>query len=384
MNLAFYAPMKPPDHPAPSGDRLIANLLLAALRRAGYTPFVASRFRSYEGRGDPARQRRLRGIGERLGQRLLRRLQSLEAHDRPRCFFTYHLYHKAPDWIGPTVSRALGIPYVVAESSVAPKQAEGPWSEGFAAATRAIAEADLVMALGSHDLPCLRSVVADPNRLVHLKPFLDLSDFNGARGEPAARVRPPADLPAPAGVPRLITVAMMRAGHKLASYRVLAKALARLAHLPWHLVVVGDGPARPQVEAAFAEHAAHRVSFLGLRSRAEVSALLGAGDLFVWPAVAEALGMAMLEAHAAGLPVVAGRSGGVADIVQDGGTGRLTPPGDADAFAAAVAELLADAETRRALGETARQRVASVHGIDAAGAALGGWLHPLTRPDPAS
>ena len=65
-----------------------------------------------------------------------------------------------------------------------------------------------------------------------------------------------------------------------------------------------------------------------------------ARDLYLWPAINEAYGMAFLEAQAAGLPVVAGRTGGVPAVVADGVTGLLTPIGDAAAFAGAVARLL--------------------------------------------
>ena len=60
MKVAFYAPLKPPDHPVPSGDRQLARALLQALRAGGHETFVASRFRSYDGAGDAARQARLR------------------------------------------------------------------------------------------------------------------------------------------------------------------------------------------------------------------------------------------------------------------------------------------------------------------------------------
>ena len=59
MRIAFYAPLKPADHPTPSGDRRIGRLFLDALRRAGHQPFVASRLRSYDGAGDTRRQARL-------------------------------------------------------------------------------------------------------------------------------------------------------------------------------------------------------------------------------------------------------------------------------------------------------------------------------------
>ncbi|MBT3400519.1 MAG: glycosyltransferase family 1 protein, partial [Rhodospirillaceae bacterium] len=56
MRVAFYAPMKPPDHPVPSGDRHLARLLLQALRHAGHEPELVSRFVSRDGAGDPTRQ----------------------------------------------------------------------------------------------------------------------------------------------------------------------------------------------------------------------------------------------------------------------------------------------------------------------------------------
>ena len=60
MRIAFYAPLKPPDHPMPSGDRRVAQLLWEALRGAGHAPFLASRLRSYDGVGD--KLRRLPGV----------------------------------------------------------------------------------------------------------------------------------------------------------------------------------------------------------------------------------------------------------------------------------------------------------------------------------
>ena len=129
MRVAFYAPLKAPGHPVPSGDRAIARLLLAALERAGATRGwevdVASRFRSFDGAGDADRQARLRAIGARIADRLVHRYREAPAGRSPGLWFTYHLYHKAPDWIGPVVSERLGIPYLVAEASYAAKQRGG-------------------------------------------------------------------------------------------------------------------------------------------------------------------------------------------------------------------------------------------------------------------
>ncbi len=80
----------------------------------------------------------------------------------------------------------------------------------------------------------------------------------------------------------------------------------------------------------------------------ELPALYAAADLYLWPAINEAYGMAFLEAQAAGLPVVAGRTGGVPAVVADGVTGVLTPIGDATSFADAVARLLDHRPSARA------------------------------------
>ena len=93
-----------------------------------------------------------------------------------------------------------------------------------------------------------------------------------------------------------------------------------------------------------------RIRFAGVLAPDVLKQLYRAADLYLWPAVKEAFGMALLEAQAAGLPVVAGRSGGVSSIVADGMTGLLVPEGDATAFSDAVASLLEDPARRSADG----------------------------------
>jgi len=168
----------------------------------------------------------------------------------------------------------------------------------------------------------------------------------------------------------------MRPGDKLASYRVLGPALAELLDLSWSHEVVGDGPARTEVTAALAP-LGDRVRYTGPLDEAAIARRLAACDLFVWPAINEAFGMALLEAQASGLPVVAGGSGGVGDVVADGVTGLLTPPGDANAFAAAVRALLADPARRREFGGAAREKVRRDHDRPTAAARLAAIIASL-------
>ena len=130
MRIAFYAPLKPPDHPVPSGDRRMARLLVAAMEAAGHEVELANRLRSRDAEGDEDRQSRLAKIGRARAERLLRRFVARPKSARPDLWFTYHVYYKAPDWIGPRVADGLAIPYVVAEASVANKRAGGPWNAG--------------------------------------------------------------------------------------------------------------------------------------------------------------------------------------------------------------------------------------------------------------
>ncbi len=101
---------------------------------------------------------------------------------------------------------------------------------------------------------------------------------------------------------------------------------------------------------------ADRVRFAGFRS--DLPALLPGVDVVVHPAQREGLGVALLEAMSAGVPVVASRAGGIVDVIRDGVDGLLVPPGDGTALAAALDRMLADEPWRRAIGSAARQRIA--------------------------
>jgi glycosyltransferase involved in cell wall biosynthesis len=366
MRIAFYAPLKPPHHPVASGDRTMARLLMAALEQAGHEVGVAATLRSRDDSGDARRQQRLRRLGLRLAERMVRRCEA-DPRRRPALWFTYHLYYKAPDWLGPVVADALGIPYVVAEASLAEKRRDGPWRLGHDAAAAAIRRADAVIGLNSADRAGLLPALAAPDRWFALKPFLRVAPFVAARARRAAsRAELAAEFGLDPTVPWLVAVAMMRPGDKLASYHELAASLARLPEKPWQLILVGDGSARAAVADALAP-VKERVVWRGVLAPPALGATLAACDLMVWPAINEAYGMALLEAQAAGLPVLAGASGGVPDLIVDGLTGRLVPPHDGDAFTTALAELLGDPARCRRLGAAAAERAEAEH--DIAGAA---------------
>lgn len=138
---------------------------------------------------------------------------------------------------------------------------------------------------------------------------------------------------------------------------VLFQALTELAAQgrAWQLTVLGDGPERARLEQMARELGlAERVRFEGYVSQAGVADHLREADVFVLPSLAEGVPVSLMEAMASGVPVVATRVGGVAELVEDGESGLLVPPSDAPALQAALLRYLDDAALRRRIARAGR------------------------------
>ncbi len=144
---------------------------------------------------------------------------------------------------------------------------------------------------------------------------------------------------------------------RLAPQKGLDVLLRAAVHVPGgQFVFAGEGPERPRLEAQAEKLGLDdRVLFLGRRS--DVPELLAASDVFVLPSLFEGSSLAVLEAMAAGKPVVSSAIGGTDELVVDGESGLLVPPGDVGALALALNTLLSEAELRARLGARARDRV---------------------------
>jgi glycosyltransferase involved in cell wall biosynthesis len=375
VKVAFYAPLLAEQ--LTSGDVTIARMLTAALERQGHRVERACHFRSLDLAGNAQRQQRIAEVAGWIGDRIARHNLRRPAAERPDLWLTYHLYHKAPDWLGLTVTRALKIPYAIVEASFAPKQATGAWRQGHAQVRRALANADLVIGFNPSDEECVRPLMQPSATYITLAPFIDGAPFRAARANRheirrhlACRHR------LDERITWLVTVAMMREGAKLDSYRLLANVLGSLHDRPWHLLIVGDGPARDKVEQVI-EALGGRAIMLGWLPTDAVAAVLAASDLFVWPAIKEAIGMVFLEAQAAGLPVVSADRGGVPTVVARDRTGLLIAEGDAAALAAAIGRMLSDPDQRRKMGNSSADYAMLHHDIATAGPSLVAALETL-------
>ena len=372
MQIAFYAPLKPPSDPSAEDSRDAPRFLITALARAGHSVDLVSTFSSYDDGGDPDRQAALREEGNAIAVQLVRDWRNGSSASLPELWVTHHVYYKAPDWLGPRISAELNIPYVIAEASHAPRRAGGQWAIGHDAAVNAIRRADLVLCPTRRDEVTVAPLVFSRERVRRLPPFLDSAPFHKAaemREEYRAALAEAFGLDA--GVPWITAVEAIEPGDKAVSYRALVAALSRQGDLPWRLLIAGDGAARAEIEAHVHAMLPGRASFLGALTSAELPPVHAVADLSVWPAINESYGRSHYEAQAAGVAIVSSAPSGVPESVSLGRTGIHTQPGDSEGLAQAVRELLVEPQRRTEISRAAMSFIAEERSIDAIAQRLG-------------
>lgn len=165
------------------------------------------------------------------------------------------------------------------------------------------------------------------------------------------RERERAHLGLPATAPLVLCVGNL---YPVKDHATLVRAVAKLPGV--HLAIAGRGDEEENLRRLARELGlADRLHLLGLRD--DVGALLGVCDLFAQPSRSEGLPLAILEAMSRGVPVVASRVGGIPEAIEEGRSGVLVAPGDPEAFARAIATILASPEQAERLGRQARARV---------------------------
>lgn len=197
----------------------------------------------------------------------------------------------------------------------------------------------------------LRFRVAPPEKFVTIHSGVDLSRFDAALYD-RSKIRieldiPPGDLVV--GTAGRLTPVK---GHV---HLIAAAAKILAVHPDTTFVLLGDGELKGRlIEQAEALGLAGKVRFPGWRP--DVAAVMSAFDVFALPSLNEGMGRVLVEAMALSRPVVASRTGGITDLVEDGRNGLLVPPGDAGALADAILRLLGDAALRAAMGGEGRRR----------------------------
>lgn len=386
--IAFYAPLKSPLHPTPSGDRKIARLFIQALEQVGYHVELASQLRTFDKSGDSQRQQRLISLAKKEAVRVMRRWS--QQGFSPEVWFSYHLYYKAPDLIGPIICQALNIPYIVAEASWAEKRSQGGWALYHQQVAIGLKLASKVICINPIDKIALTAFYSlhqqRPSPLMSLNTFIDDLPANNdeifvvsakhnaiksdhksiEQSTQVMRVLTREDLAQKYGLdsdlPWLITIAMMRNGDKHNSYLQLSSVVSLLQQ-PYQLLIIGDGVRQSEVRTLFAQH--QQVKFAGALENSQIRQLLSHFELLVWPAINEALGMIFLEAQQAGVAIVAGDEGGVSSIVKHNVTGILVDAYNAQAMSATIDELLNTPTQLKIMQQAAKHYITLNHSITA-------------------
>ena len=357
--------MKPPNHETPSGDRLMARLLVQCLGLAGHRVTIASQFRSFL--RDPDDRGMANSILEHAESERARLSSVWQADGPPDLWFCYHPYYKAPDLIGLSLCAEFGVPYVTVEASYSNRRNVGTWSAFQSEVLAGIQLAAVNICMTARDHEGLVQSAPDA-RFARMKPFIDTGIFEADQLDP---------VPA-----KLITVAMMRPGDKFESFTRLATALDLVRDVPWHLSIVGDGALNSEVRNLFSVFPKEQITWHGQKNRIEIAKLLGQSAIYVWPGCGEAYGLAYLEAQAAGLPVVAYHTDGVPEVVADRQSGILTPAFDDLAYGEAISSLLTCDSERIKMSIQARKRVNEYHSLQAAVNTLDSILHQFVSVKP--
>jgi glycosyltransferase involved in cell wall biosynthesis len=201
--------------------------------------------------------------------------------------------------------------------------------------------------------------VADTSKFAVIRLGLELEERIGAQANEGARIRTELGL---AGNKLLVSWFGRMTEIKRVDDLLRSFAALRAQDVDADLLLVGDGPLRPSLERLAHELGlASSTHFVGFRS--DVAPYYAASDIVALSSASEGTPVSIIEAQAAGLPVVATDVGGVSDVVVDGETGFLVPPDASSAFADRLARLASDAALRTEMGRRGRDRVVSRYGL---------------------
>jgi len=322
-----------------SGAEWTLVRLCQGLRQRGHQVLVACRPRSslvpvLEEHSIPYREGPIHGkVNLRAGSWLARLVEETGAQ-------LIHTHNSTASYHGTRVGRRIGVPTLAHVQGLHWRSTlKGCYlaASGLIACSRAVKQTAEEVGYPSDRIHVIYNAV-DPSRFVPRRPPLEVRSELGLSLDD----------------PMVLSVAHFapKKGH----VDLVAAIPEILTQFPrTRFVWVGEGSRRPRLEQLLRRRGlTGRVLFLGYRN--DVADLMHACDLFVLPSHSEPMGIVYCEAMLMGKPVVACRSGGTPEVVEDGVTGLLVPPRNPAAVAAAITALLGDADRRRALGTAGRER----------------------------
>jgi len=280
---------------------------------------------------------------------LIGRLRSVIAAQHPDLV---HLHsRRGADLLGGLAARLAGVPCVLS------RRVDNPESRLWVAIKYRLFDHVITISAGIREVLLSEGLPADKVSCVHSA--VDQQAWQ--RGCDRAAFLHEFDLSEDASVAGMIAQFIPRKGH-LHLLAALPQVLREHARL--RVLLFGQGPLLAEVRSAIATQGLEgSVKLAGFR--ADLADWLGCLDLVVHPAEMEGLGVSLLQAAAAGLPIIASRAGGMPEIVEHAVNGLLIDPGDTQGLADAMNRLLDDPALRAAMGQRGRERVAAYFSLPA-------------------
>ncbi|MBN1930831.1 MAG: glycosyltransferase family 4 protein [Desulfobacterales bacterium] len=354
MHIYFYTPFKPLGHLTPSGDLMIAKGLFNYLVCKGHQVHPVNSLRTRWIYWKPWLWPKFMLEQQRILRKIIR--------NRPDLWLTYHSYYKAPDILGPIISKQVKIPYVIFQGIYSTKRKRNLKTlPGFILNKQALKSAQHVFTNRCEDLINLNRILPKKH-LTYISPGIKPKEFcfdTKARSE----LRYSWNIK---NEPVILSAAMFRPGVKSVGIAWLIRTCRKIfqENKRLCLVIAGNGEEKNRLIRLAEDQLPGQFRFVGQIPQDKMYRFYSAGDIFAFPGIKESLGMVFLEAQSCGLPVVAFANGGIPEVVKDRETGFLLPPYASDMYADAIKKLIKDKKLRAQMGEAGRQYVWRYHDLN--------------------
>ena len=277
-----------------------------------------------------------------LDPRLMTRLKAILRQYKPNLLHI-HSRRGADIW-GALAARAVGIPVVLS------RRVDNPEQRWLARLKYPLYQKVITISQGISQV-LVNQMNIPAEKIVCVHSAIDTEEYHPGGDKDWLKLS--FGLPDNAYVIGMVSQFIERKGH-----RILLQALPEVItqHPQTHVVLFGHGPLEQAMQQLCIQLQLEKyVTFAGFRN--DLARIIPALDLVVHPASREGLGVALLQAAACGIPIVAGRAGGIPEIVHDGVNGLLVPPNDAKALTLAINNLLADPKQAARFGQAGRRIV---------------------------
>lgn len=346
MRVLFFAPFKPITSNIPSGDREIARGLHAYLSANGEVKILSNYHSLFFWRS-------IQGILFYPVYFVAALVKVLSWS--PDYFFTYHVYHKAPDPFAFIFAKIFGRPHFIFEGmySDKPRKHFKSWI-GWWFTKQSLSSASHVFTDKKDDISGLQKVLP-LERITYIPPSIDLEFF---KKNTHATIEIIAEQKRKNRVV-ILGVAMLRPDRKSEGVEFLLRCLIDLQNegLDFFYIHIGDGERFDSLKKLAEENMPGRNFFAGRLDKEEIRNYLSCADFFAFPGIDEAFGLVYVEAQACGLPVVAFYNGGVPEAVANKRSGFLTELLNQEEMKKSLRDLIQNEELRLKMGREARKFV---------------------------